>query len=354
METTIHDIARAAGVSIATVSRSLNDSPLVSDKTKKRIKKIADEYKYEINSTARTLSTRRTDTIGIIYSNNMKDFNYALFHSSLLDEIRKAFETKGMNILTAFPKNETTGKSNIVNLVGGHKVDGLLLICPDITDEDWEYMLLKRFPVVILHYKPLISKITDTLSGLYPDNFYGGKISAEYLLSLGHRNILTMITTDTDAEHRERFEGFIEEYESRVGPYNRKYLLDIPITGESGYNGIMENRELLSEITAVCVLGSDLMAMGAKSAIQELGYSIPDDISLIGYDGTQIGNFTFPPLTTVYQPRDLIAEVALEHLINLIDTNYSDSEKLDDMHLLKIIKPEILERKSCRSLEPKE
>ena len=115
MAITIKDVAKIAGVSISTVSRSLNDRPLVSLKTKERVKKVAEELKFEINASARTMITKRTDTIGIIYPEEIKDFNFSLYHASLLNNLRDVLEKEDLDSIVTFHENKYTKKAIYIN-----------------------------------------------------------------------------------------------------------------------------------------------------------------------------------------------------------------------------------------------
>lgn len=350
MSIKIDDIARIVGVNKSTVSRSLNDSPLVSEKTKAKIKKIAREFDFEFNSNARILNTKRTETIGIIYPEEIEDFNVSLYHSSLLSDIRSVFEKEGYDTLITFPRNRYSGRSNIKKLIGAKKVDGLLIICPDIVQQDWEYIRNTGFPVIFLHYKPNLN-IIDEVSFISSDNFTGGRMSAEYLVKLGHRKILCLNDLDTNMEYSERMEGYKDYFKSAGIKINNKYILNGRASGDFGYRLILDNVELLKEVTAVSVLGSDLMAMGTLKALFELGYKVPDDISVIGYDDSPVGNYTIPELTTIHQPREAISKLAVSELIKMSKRKLEKSKKLPvEKHFKKLVKPKIVVRKSCKKL----
>ena len=349
MRVTISDIAKIAGVNKSTVSRSLNDSPLVAEKTKLRIKKIAEELNFEFNASARSLNTNRTDTIGIIYPEEIEAFEEGVYHMALLGDIRSTFEKEGFDTIVTFPKNRFTGESNIRKLISRRKIDGFLIICSDIPQEDWDYIKQLGFPVVFLHYKPSIN-ILNEASFVSTDNFYGGRISAEYLVGLGHKKVMCFTDVVTNVEYVERLDGYISYFKSSGIPVDERFIIKGRTSAEGGYRLVMENKELLKEVTALCVLCSDFTAMGALKALHELGYKVPDDISLMGYDDMPIGKYTVPELCTIHQPREEISEIAVKHLVKIVKCSYESKKPSKVEPFKKLIKPILVERKSCRRL----
>ncbi len=346
---TINDIAKIAGVNKSTVSRSLNDSHLVAEETKNRIKKIAEDLNFEFNASARSLNTKRTDTIGVIYPGEIEQFEEGVYHISLLSDIRSIFEKEGFDTIVTFPKNRFTGESNIKKLISRKKIDGLLIICSDIVQEDWDYIKKNNFPVVFLHYKPNID-ILNQASFVSTDNFYGGRTAAEYLLSLGHKNILCFVDMVKNIEYVERLEGYMSYFRSAGISVDENLVIKGESSAEYGYKFIIENRKMLKDVTAVCVLCSDFMAMGVLKGLSELGYRVPEDISLIGYDDNPLGIYTIPALTTIHQPREEISSIATKQLIKFVRNKYEDEELEEFEPFKKLVKPTLVERKSCRRL----
>ena len=246
MRVTISDIAKIAGVNKSTVSRSLNDSPLVAEATKLRIKKIAEDLNFEFNASARSLNTKRTDTIGIIYPEDVEEFEEGVYHTSLLTDIRSSFEKEGFDTIVTYPKNRFTGESNIKKLISRRKIDGFLLICSEIPQEDWDYIKKIDFPVVFLHYKPS-ERILNEASFISTDNFYGGRISAEYLVSLGHKKILCLVDVVKNVEYVERLEGYMSYFKSSGIPVDERFIVKGKISAEGGYRLVLENQDLLKE-----------------------------------------------------------------------------------------------------------
>ena len=349
MGTSINDIAKIAGVDKSTVSRSLNDSPVVAKKTKKKVKEIAEKLNFEFNANARALNMKQAETIGIIYPEDVDEYDRGLYHVLLLNDIRTTFEKEGLDTIVTFCKNRFTGESNIKKLINKNKIDGLLMVCSDIPQDDWDYIKKKNFPVVFLHYRPNIN-ILNEATFISTDNFYGGRISAEHLVSLGHKKILCLIDLEKNVEYEERLEGYLSYFKSVGIPVDERFIIKGKSSAESGYNMILENINLLKEVTAVCVLCNEFMAMGALKALQELGYKVPQNISLMVYDDTPVGQYTVPELTTIHQPKEKISLMAVEQLIKTIKDKYENKTPNKIEPIKKLVKPTLVERNSCKKI----
>ncbi|HTP59391.1 MAG TPA: LacI family DNA-binding transcriptional regulator, partial [Spirochaetia bacterium] len=153
-EITLKDVAKAAGVSMATVSRSLNDSSLIPEKTRKRIREIADQLGFDFNTHARSLITRRVGTIGIILPPDYDQLGVNLYHGTLHSSMRSVLECNDIDLLVSFLSNHFTGGNNVRKLVARKKVDGLIIVQPVFERELIEYLHVKQMPFVFSHYPP--------------------------------------------------------------------------------------------------------------------------------------------------------------------------------------------------------
>ena len=152
---TIKDIARIVGVSHSTVSRSLNDSPLISEETKQLITSVAKKHNFDFNANARGLSSRRTGSVGIIFPDFFAEYRNSLYLELLMNDLRRCLESHSLDSIVMFPFNHSTGISNIKKLIRQKKVDGLLIVLPDINPLDWSHMKQSGIPFVLLHVKPV-------------------------------------------------------------------------------------------------------------------------------------------------------------------------------------------------------
>ncbi|MGC9311864.1 MAG: LacI family DNA-binding transcriptional regulator [Sediminispirochaetaceae bacterium] len=336
---TIKDIARIAGVSHSTVSRSLNDSPLISDKTKSRIKQIAGELNFAFNSSAQSLSTRRTGTIGIIYPELFDTFGNSLYLGLLVQGLRHGLEQASLDSIGSFPTNHYTGDSNINKLISRKKVDGLLLIHPEIPVKDWEYISSSGIPFVVLHFKPR-SFDYSLMNYLFTDHVYGGYMATRLLTDAGCRKILCLREDSREIQFIERTEGYMQALQETGISFDPGLIRGGDCSFEFGYNTIMNSREELKSIDGVFA-EADLVAIGAIEAMKELGIRIPEDIKVVGYDDTELGKYFRPKLTTIHQPREEHARLACERLIQMLDENDTSPT------MQKILKPLVIYRETC-------
>ncbi|WP_319562508.1 LacI family DNA-binding transcriptional regulator [Marispirochaeta sp.] len=335
---TIKDIAKIAGVSHSTVSRSLNDSPHVSEKTKRLIKRIARDLNFEFNANARSLSTNRTGTIGVICPEIFERFGSFYYMELLMRSVRQSLEKASMDTIITFARNSYTGESNIQKLVNRRKIDGLLLIHPNISSEDWQFINLRRIPYVVLHFKPQNVSYND-MHYIFVDHEYGGFLATEHLMRDGRRNILCINEDSSELQFIERMAGYKQALAEHDIPVVNRNILYGSCTYEFGYQTIMDHRGIISDIDGIFA-EADIMAIGAIAALLDMGVKVPDDVAVVGYDDIEFGRIFRPSLTTVHQPRERLVSDACERLVRLVE---GDSLPL----LQEMIKPELIIRESC-------
>lgn len=347
MAVTIKDIARILGISHSTVSRSLNDSPLVAQATKEKVKKVAEELGFAFNANARSLSTKVIGTIGIIYPENYGEFGPGLFYGSLLEELRDTLEKAGLDTIVSFMYNQYTNKNNIKRLIVTKKIDGLIIVSPDInyiTEDVLNYMEASKVPYVFLHHNHILPKSSNG-DIFYTDNFLGGYLAVEHLIKIGHKNIMTITSHANSREFNERTRGYLEALNSYGLQENKEYIFYGDSDINSGYNIVSENLEFIktNNITAIFAQ-ADLMAIGCMEAFKEYRILVPDDISIVGFDDLDLIMSFKPHLTTIHQPREELAILSCERLIQLI--NYMGKKKKVDV----MLKPKLIVRDSTKPL----
>ena len=339
LKLTIKELAKIAGLNHSTVSRSLNDSPLISDETKKRVLKLAEEYNFELNANARGMKTKKTGTIGVIFSELEDKYRDLQYLGSLMNSLHYTIEEEQYDSIITFPSNPKTGKSNIRKLLKQKKVDGLLLVIQDIEKDDWEILNELKVPFVSLHFK-WPSGYQDGINYVYPDNFRGGYLATECLLKAGCRSIISLSEVCGFYEFEERTRG----YKKALQDWNIESSDEKIFIGhngfDSGYKFIMEHQRMLKDIDGIFAQ-TDMKAIGAIEAMKELGIAVPADIAVVGYDDIDIDYFFKPRLTTIHQPREQHSQIACRRLIEMIDNN--DRAGL----VQRIIEPDLLIRESC-------
>ncbi|MDC7228275.1 MAG: LacI family DNA-binding transcriptional regulator [Spirochaetales bacterium] len=336
---TIKELAKIAGLNHSTVSRSLNNSPLISDETKKRVLKLAEEYDFELNASARGMRTNKTGTIGVIFPVIRDRYRDMQYLGSLMNTLRYTIEEEQYDSIITMPVNPVTGKSNIRKLIQQHKVDGLLLVLQDLEADDREILEESKMPFVSLHFKWQSGYKADD-NYVYPDNYKGGYLAAECLLDTGCRKLITLTEPGGLYEFEERTRGYLKAQRDR-GIDAAENCIFFGETGfDFGYSFIMENLSLLRDVDGIFAQ-ADMNAIGVIEALKESGLRVPGDIAVVGYDDIDIDYFFKPRLTTIHQPREEYTEIACRKLIELIEN------KEETQLVQRVIEPNLLIRESC-------
>ncbi len=199
---TLRDVAKAAGVSMATVSRSLNGSTLIPESTRKRVRGIADQLGFEFNAHARSLITRKVGTIGIILPPDFDRFGVNHYHGTLHNALRSVLECNDIDLIVAFLTNHFTGGNNVRKLVSRKKVDGLIFVQPVFEGDLIEFLRSKEMPFVFSHYPPP-EDCPDDIDVIYPDNEQGGFLAGRHLAGLGRKRILCIASGGNPTRERE-------------------------------------------------------------------------------------------------------------------------------------------------------
>ncbi len=337
---TIRDIAKIAGVSHSTVSRSLNDNDMIPQKTRDRIKELAKELGFEYNYSARSLSTNKTGTIGLIFPLGFDEIAVGPFFNSMINGIRKQLAKTSYDTIIDFPKNPFTEESNIKKLINRRKIDGLLLAVSNLNEEEWEFILESKIPTVLLHFR-LHNSVASKVEFVSTDQFMGGYLATEHLIYLGHKDILTFTCKEWDEETREfedRTMGYKKALVDNDLEVDDKKIIFCDITYEAAYECVKKNIGMLRQHSAIFAQ-TDIMALGIMAALKEFGIRVPEDLSVIGYDDIEYGKYNTPKLTTIHQPAEKLVEIGCKRLVDKLSS--VKSKKLQE-----IIEPKLEIRQS--------
>ncbi len=335
---TIKDIAALAGVSYSTVSRCLNDSPLVSDNTKKKVNEIAKNLDFEFNANARGLITSTANAVGIVLPEGFSQVNVNAYHGLLLNSLRNSLEKRDVDLIVTYQTNHFTNQNNIIRLVNRKKIDGLILLIEDPSLETISFIESRDFPSVFVHYPP--SKKIDDFDVVYTDHFVGGQIVAKHLFEKGHKDFTVFSVEDYHKEFKLREEGFCQEVYKRGGTINN---LKTKLDYWSAKKSCEDNMASIKNTTAIFGL-NDLIALGVMRALKNENISIPSDIAIVGYDNSEFSEYSNPSLTTIHQPREELALFSLERLFSQINKEF-DNENIKLKKKISI-QPVLIERDS--------
>jgi DNA-binding LacI/PurR family transcriptional regulator len=304
----IDDIARLAGVSKSTVSRALNDSPLVGGETKARIVAIAKDHEFKPSAIARNLSTRKSRTIAFVncaflkHGGGLSD----LFSIEIMGGIAYGLYEMGYDILLA--AINPGDRDWVAGYLDSRKVDGFILMTSESKRDHVDLLLASGAPFIAWGFG------AGRYCSVAGDDARGGRLAAERFLGAGRRRIGFIGGPRIETEVKERYRGFGEPLrEAGLDPRPLSAFCDYSEHAAAREMGLMLNRE--RGLDAVFV-ASDMMAIAAMRAIQATGRRVPDDVAVIGYDDLTIASYVSPSLTTISQnvpeagrilARDLVA-----------------------------------------------
>lgn len=334
--TTIYDIAKKTGYSPTTVSKVFNNYTDVRAQTRQTILQAAKELGYLPNAHARTLTTKKSWTIGILFVESSGIGMQHPFFSAVIESFKQVAVSKGYALM--FISKDVGGKqSGYLENCKIRGVDGVVVVLSDYEDPYFKELLESDIPCVVLDYE------TAQAHTVYSDNHEGSFLAVQYLHSLGHRQIAHISGGMNTFASSNRVKG----YELAMASLNLKvqdsYIVDSSYYSiESGYAAMMELLNLQDRPTAVFVAG-DHLALGAMRAAKERGLSIPNDLSIVGFDNIELSKYITPALTTVSQDTALMGIKAADILIRSID---------DPLHVLEsvVLPVQLIIRDSCSSV----
>ncbi|HZG77938.1 MAG TPA: LacI family DNA-binding transcriptional regulator [Paenibacillus sp.] len=315
MKITIKEVAREAGVSIATVSRVLNGKDGIKPSTKDRVERVIGKYNFSPDHIARSMIVKESKTIGLLVPQLSNEY-----WASLAEVVEEALWQQGYTLLlcTSSTRNDSLQKEKAaIHSFIQRKVDGIIYS----TSSGWSDSFLefteqiKRYGVPIVAFDQKI----QGLSQIYGDHLQGAMDAVKHLIQLGHRSIAYI-------------GGPLVSPERELGYRNAHTIHDLVVDealiyrGEPTFQfGNLAMRELIDSgkrFTGV-FCGNDLIALGALQALESAGLRVPEDAAVVGYDDIHMAGFAKPGLTTVRQPIQDMGRALVEHLISTIETGNS-------------------------------
>jgi LacI family transcriptional regulator len=337
MKATIIDIAESLNISPSTVSRALKNNPRISSEVRKLVSDTAKEMGYRPNLLARSLVNEKTFMISLV----INDISWSFFNE-LSQHIQNASEKLGYSIFLYSSgddaKKETKGLENALAI----RSDGLILFAHESMKNIHFLERLSEggFPVVLLNNleKARLDVVTV-------DNFKGTRLVMQHLDELGHKKIAYIGPTPVKSTERERFTGYQSFLTEKYGSCKEDYICLGKAYPLLGYDSTMKMFANGVRPTAILAY-NDTMALGVMRAILESGLNIPGDISVVGFDGLDIGLSAYPPLTTVAIPIMKMADIAVEKVVFRINQQSTkNKEVVSSPQKIKLV-PDLVIRNS--------
>lgn len=305
------DIAKKCGVSVATVSKALNNHSDIGQATKEKIEKMAKEMGYFPNSSARALKTNRTYNLGVLFVDEARNGLRQDYFSAMLDSFKVTAESKGYDI-TFINCNKEFNKMSYLEHSKYRGVDGVVIACVKFSDPQVQELVNSDVPVVTIDHE------FDNRMAIVSDNEKGMTDLTSYIISKGHRDIAYIHGMNSSVT-RKRLQAFNSTMEKAGINVTKEYIK------EGAYRDPKLAEKLTKEILGLkkrptCIIyPDDYAAIGGINAIKELGLSIPEDISVAGFDGIDIAKVLEPKITTLEQDTTTMGKEAAEKLIELIE-----------------------------------
>jgi LacI family transcriptional regulator len=308
---TIKDVSKRCGYSVTTVSKALNDYSDISDETKKKILTLCDEMGYVPNLSARSLVSKKTYTIGVIFEEiTGVGLQHPLF-SKILESFKTRVELEGYDIMLLSRSIGTQHGSYLEHSIR-KQVEGVFILCSDFQSDEIVKLCKSEIPVSVIDYSFAgVSNITS-------NNKRGVFQAVKHLYDLGHHkigNIYGGTYLEIGRRRKEYFEDAMAKLNLTV---NKDYMVSGEFfSKEDGYKAMNVLLELKDPPTAI-FCASDMIAIGAMQAIKEAGFSVPEDFSLVGFDGIDIGQLLSPRLTTIRQDSRKMGQLSANQLLQMI------------------------------------
>ncbi len=312
----IQDIARAAGVSHATVSRALRDSPLISAEVRARIQHLAQEMGYIPNAVAQSLKEQRSNTIGLVVTSIADPF-YGRVARGVDEVARQA----GLDVFLGVSYNDPQQELAVIESFHRRRVDGIITASSRLRDEHSAQLGRVGVPIVMVNRQS-----EDRLAGFHSveaDNYGGARQAMAHLLGLGHKAIAYLGATNRPASNRQRKQGYLDALDAAGIAIQDGWVQEAPPERRSYADDVADGQELMlralqAGITAAFCY-NDMHAIGALLTCRALGLNVPQQVSIVGFDGVEVALYVTPALTTVHQPKLRLGQLAMEMLLNLME-----------------------------------
>ncbi len=334
---TIIQVAKAAGVSTQTVSRVINDRPDVAPETRKRVKQVIDQLGYQPSALARSLSQRRSYTLGVVTAG----LKYTGPSRTLNGITTKAEELGYALLLKELPSFTTNDIQSLIQFLLARHIDGLLWAVPEIgNNRKWIEMGVDKIPVPIVF---ITMQSRPGYSIVSVDNHRGGILATQHLLDLGRQHIGHVSGPLEWWEARQRKQGWQEALHAAGRKVTETHCAEGNWSASSGETAFLQLLQSYPELDAVFV-ANDQMALAALQIAHRRNLHIPKDLAVVGFDNIAESAYFYPSLTTINQNQHELGCQAVQELVSLIEAAHSGNQAIEPKSFL--LAPELMLRES--------
>ena len=333
---TIRQISKHAQVSIATVSRVINNSKWVAEATREKVLDAINELGYRSNKTPSSIEAFRSNIVGLVVSDLSGPFFGELMYS-----VENILRQEGRRLMITNGHGDLAGEREAIHFLLKHHCDALILHLDAMSDEEIiGFIQAQKTPAIVINrYIPELAKNCIAL-----DNEQGGYLATRALLDRGHRQLACITGPLSKPDARARLQGYRRAIEEVGMCYNEDRIVEADFNESAGAKAISRIIKRNLSFTGV-VCGNDLMAIGVIRRLQEHNLRVPDHVSVVGYDDVMLAGYVQPSLATVRVPVARMAQQAAKLAISL-----SQHEKCD---INRMFKPDLVLRQSVRELAGK-
>lgn len=343
MPVTIKDVAKKAGVSPSTVSRVLSNHPRISKETSERVKRIMEELGYHSNIMARSLVSNKTNTLGMILPRPAEELLQNHFFAENIRGLTTQASRNGYDILMTAGSTEQDEVEAVTRLVKGRRVDGIILLQSRRNDPLIAFLKKEGFPFVLIGRSP----DDDSVPCVDNDNVQAAYDATLHLISQGHERIGFVSGPANLIVSQDRLEGYQKALAEHGLPARPEWIVEGEFLQESGYRAMSFIMNLPERPTALVVI-DDIVTFGILRGLTELGFRVPDDLSLVSFNNIALSELSSPPLSTIDIGIYQLGYMASQMLIRVIEGEPLQTSRLIVPHRL-IVRESSLNTISRRS-----
>lgn len=314
---TIKELSIKCGVSVSTVSKALNGYKDIGDETKRNILRIANEIGYFPDSNARALKMKKTYNLGVLFSTM---FNHGLrneYFAHILASFHEYATSRGYDI-NFIEHNIGNRNMSYLEHCRYRNFDGVCIACADFSEKEVLDVVNSKLPVVVIDH------VFNEAISILSDNMEGMRQLTQYIINQGHKDIAFIHGTNSSVTHN-RLVSFYQVLHENNITIPKEYILE-GVYRDADTATILTQRLLQLPKRPTCIIApDDYSALGVMNTIRRYGLKVPEDVSVVGYDGISLAQALEPKLTTIRQDTDRIGAVAARQLINLIENPMSTS-----------------------------
>jgi LacI family transcriptional regulator len=338
-QATIKDIARELKISVSTVSRALKDYPGISQKTKDKVKKLAEELNYRPNAVALSLRKNKSFTIGVIVPEIVH-----FFFSTVISGIEEIANKNGYNVVLCQTNEKLDREISSIQTMLDNRIDGLMVsFSKETVDfEHFKNLLDKDFPIVFFDRTPEIANAVSVMV----DDWEGAYQAVNHLIEQGYNKIAHLSGPKNLPISQKRKKGYLDALKEAGLKVEENWIMECPLgTKEESFEKIKKLFSSSKNLPDAIFANNDMAAAGGILALKNLGIQIPEQVGVVGFSNWQFSSMIDPPLSSVSQPGFLIGEKATELLLKKIE---GKTEGMLQGRHTEILKTELIIRKSSQ------